>query len=82
VKAPAILAHPNAHPVLQAAGLRPATVAFLGPALAIECPQRAGAHISAAEWSVCAIDEMLQLSYRAPGSVPTGGKKSSWPSGG
>jgi len=49
---PAILAHADALPVLTAAGLRPGLIALLGPALALECPQRAGAHVNGAEWLV------------------------------
>jgi hypothetical protein len=51
-RVPAILAHADARPVLTAAGLRPGLIAFLGPALALECPQRAGAHVNRAEWLV------------------------------
>jgi hypothetical protein len=49
---PAILAHADARPALTAAGLRPGLIALLGPALALECPQRVGAHVNRAEWLV------------------------------
>jgi hypothetical protein len=49
---PAILAYRDAHPVLTGAGLRPGLLAFLGPALAVECPERDGAHVNRAEWQV------------------------------
>jgi hypothetical protein len=51
-RVPAILAYGDAHLVLTGAGLRPGLVAFLGPALAVECPQRAGAHLNGSEWQV------------------------------
>jgi len=82
---PAILAHPGAHPVLAGSGLHPGLVAFLGPALAVECPQRAGAHVNAAEWLVqesaggLCISVVGPRAYRAqrvplglPGGVVTG----------
>jgi hypothetical protein len=51
-RVPAILAHADARPVLTDAGLRPGLIAFLGPAFALECPERAGAHVNGAEWLV------------------------------
>jgi hypothetical protein len=58
---PAILAHAGAVPVLTAAGLRPGLIAFLGPALALECPQRVGAHVNGAEWLVEETGDGLSL---------------------
>ena len=59
---PAILAHADARPALTAAGLRPGLIALLGPALALECPQRAGAHVNGAEWLVEETGDGLFLS--------------------
>lgn len=56
-----ILARPDAVPVLQAAGLAAGTVTRVGPALAVECPARAGAHLNGAEWSVTSVDGELHL---------------------
>jgi len=44
------------------AGLRPGLIALLGPALALECPQRAGAHVNGAEWLVEETSDGLFLS--------------------
>ncbi|NGO12442.1 hypothetical protein G5C60_33755 [Streptomyces sp. HC44] len=45
-----VLARPAAVPVLRGAGVPACLMATVGPALALECPERAGAHINAAEW--------------------------------
>ena len=63
---PAILAHADAHPALTAAGLRPGLVAFLGPALALECPERSGAHVNGAEWLVEEAEDGLRVSTVGP----------------
>jgi hypothetical protein len=47
---PLIWARPAAIAPLRAAGLAPAVFAMVGPAVALECPQRAGAHLDPAEW--------------------------------
>jgi hypothetical protein len=49
---PLLWARPDALAPLRAHGLTPAVFAMLGPALALECPQRAGAHLDPAEWLV------------------------------
>jgi hypothetical protein len=59
---PAILAHADALPALTTAELRPGLIALLGPALAMECPQRAGAHVNGAEWLVEETGDGLLLS--------------------
>jgi hypothetical protein len=63
---PAILAHADALPALTAAGLRPGLIAPLGPALAFECPHRAGAHVNRAEWLIEETGDGLSLSTLAP----------------
>jgi hypothetical protein len=47
-----VLARPAAVPVLRAAGVGAFLIAPVGPALALECPERSGAHVNAAEWRV------------------------------
>lgn len=49
---PLVLARPDAAALLRLAGIPAAVISFLGPALAIECRERAGAHVNAAEWTV------------------------------
>ncbi len=39
-------------PALAAAGARPFLVTRVGPAIAVECPLRAGAHLDGAEWAL------------------------------
>jgi hypothetical protein len=45
-------ARPAAIEPLRAVGLDPAAFVFVGPALALECPERSGAHLDPAEWKV------------------------------
>jgi hypothetical protein len=47
-----VLARPDAVPLLKSAGIAAGVISFLGPALAIECRQKQGAHVDAAEWTV------------------------------
>jgi hypothetical protein len=49
---PVILARPGAAERLRAAGVPAGIIAPLGPALAIECAERSGAHVNGAEWNV------------------------------
>jgi hypothetical protein len=63
---PTIFARPNAVSPIQAAGGRPFLVTRIGPALAVECSQRAGAHVNAAEWSVTERGGELRLSTVGP----------------
>jgi hypothetical protein len=58
---PLLLARPDAVQPLRAKGLEPAVLAMLGPALALECPERAGAHLDPAEWRVEAVGGALVL---------------------
>lgn len=58
---PILLARPDAVKPLRDHGLTPAVLAMLGPALALECPQRAGAHLDPAEWRVEAVGGSLVL---------------------
>jgi hypothetical protein len=63
---PAIGARPDAAGLLTGAGARPFVVARLGPALAVECPHRAGAHINGAEWTLAERGGELFLSTAGP----------------
>ncbi|MET7731956.1 hypothetical protein ABZT02_11365 [Streptomyces sp. NPDC005402] len=58
---PVILARPAAVPMLRAVGVAAGLFSALGPALALECPERSGAHVNAAEWRVGERDGQLFL---------------------
>ncbi|MET7475891.1 hypothetical protein ABZT17_16200 [Streptomyces sp. NPDC005648] len=47
-----VLARPAAVPMLRAVGVAAHLFSAVGPALALECPERGGAHVNAAEWRV------------------------------
>jgi hypothetical protein len=51
-RVPAIVARPDAAGLLTAAGARPFIVTRVGPAIAVECPHRSGAHVNSAEWAL------------------------------
>lgn len=57
-----IWARPEAIEPLRGAGLNPAIFAIVGPALALECSIRSGAHLNPAEWKVSAGPDGLTLS--------------------
>ncbi|MEV0636095.1 hypothetical protein AB0I77_14200 [Streptomyces sp. NPDC050619] len=54
-----VLARPTAVPILRAVGVSAALISAVGPALALECPERSGAHVNAAEWRVGERDGQL-----------------------
>ncbi|UXX91507.1 hypothetical protein N7U49_02435 [Streptomyces sp. AD2-2] len=58
---PVVLARPAAVPVLRGVGVSAALMAAVGPALALECPERGGAHVNAAEWRVGVRDGQLSV---------------------
>ncbi|MBK3563308.1 MULTISPECIES: hypothetical protein [unclassified Streptomyces] len=58
---PVVLARPAAVPMLRGVGVSAAVIATVGPALALECPERGGAHVNAAEWRVDARDGQLSV---------------------
>jgi hypothetical protein len=64
-----VLARPDAVRPLRGAGVAAGVIAFLGPALALECAARRGAHVNAAEWRIGARDGEL---YVAAGPERTG----------
>ncbi len=53
---PNLIVRPEAVDLLTAAGLRPGLYLQLGPAVAIECRQRQGAHLNRREWAVTSDD--------------------------
>ncbi|MBK3572471.1 hypothetical protein JHN63_01250 [Streptomyces sp. MBT65] len=58
---PLVLARPAAVPVLRGVGVTASVIATVGPALALECPERGGAHVNAAEWRVGVRDGQLSV---------------------
>jgi hypothetical protein len=63
---PVVIARPDAFEPLRAAGIDPYVVTRIGPALAVECPSRAGAHVNSSEWAVTAVDGELHISTVGP----------------
>jgi len=66
---PVVQARPAAARRLRAAGIPAGVLTPLGPALAVECAERAGAHVNAAEWRVDERDGGLVLTPE-PGRAP------------
>ena len=65
-KVPAIVARPDAAGLLAEAGARPFILTRVGPAIAVECPQRSGAHINDAEWTLTERGGELFISTAGP----------------
>ena len=65
-RVPVIVARPDAADLLAAAGAQPFIVTRVGPALAVECPHRSGAHINGAEWVLGERGGELCLSTAGP----------------
>jgi hypothetical protein len=65
-KVPTIVARPDAVGLLAEAGARPFIVTRVGPAIAVECQQRSGAHINDAEWTVTERGGELFVSTAGP----------------
>lgn len=70
-KVPTVFTRPSAKPVVEAAGGHPFLVTRIGPALAVECPQRGGAHVNAAEWIVSEAGGQLQIGAAGPRAFET-----------
>jgi len=51
-RVPVIVPRPDAAGLLTEAGAKPFIVTRVGPALAVECPHRRGAHLNGAEWTL------------------------------
>jgi hypothetical protein len=65
-RVPVIVARPDAAGLLVAAGARPFLLARVGPALAVECPYRSGAHVNGAEWTLAERGGELCISTAGP----------------
>lgn len=65
-RVPVIVARPDAVALLRQAGAQPFVVTRLGPAVAVECPHRDGAHLDAAEWTLAERGGELFLSTAGP----------------
>jgi hypothetical protein len=76
-RVPVIVARPDAVGLLTAAGAQPFVVTRLGPAIAVECTHRAGAHVDDAEWALTERGGGLFISTAGPrahqvSEAPTG----------
>jgi len=65
-RVPVIVARPDAAGLLAAAGAQPFVVSRVGPALAVECPHRSGAHLNGAEWALAERGGELFISTAGP----------------
>ncbi len=65
-RVPVIVARPDAVGLLAQMGARPSVVARLGPAIAVECPHRRGAHLNGAEWTLAERGGELYISTAGP----------------
>lgn len=65
-RVPLIFARPDCAAKVAAAGAQPYIVARVGPALAVECPQRSGAHVNNAEWTLTERGGELLVSTAGP----------------
>ena len=65
-RVPIIVARPDAVGLLTGAGAQPFVVARLGPAIAVECPHRAGAHVDGGEWALAARGGEVFISTAGP----------------
>jgi hypothetical protein len=65
-RVPVIVARPDAASLLARAGAEPFIVTRLGPAIAVECPYRSGAHVNGAEWTLAERSGELILSTAGP----------------
>ena len=65
-RVPVIVARPDAVGLLAGAGARPFVVTKVGPAIAVECPYRSGAHVNGAEWTLAERGGELLLSTAGP----------------
>lgn len=65
-RVPVIVTRPDAAGLLAEAGARPYIVTRLGPAIAVECPHRSGAHVNGAEWTLAERGGELLISTAGP----------------
>jgi hypothetical protein len=65
-RVPTVVARPDAVCLLTEAGARPFVVTRVGPAIAVECPHRSGAHLDGAEWTLAERGGELYISTAGP----------------
>jgi hypothetical protein len=65
-RVPVIGARPDAVGLLAEAGAQPFILTRLGPAIAVECPHRRGAHLNGAEWTAAERGGELVISTAGP----------------
>jgi hypothetical protein len=65
-RVPVIVARPDAIALLAGAGAQPFVVTRVGPAIAVECPRRSGAHLNGAEWTLAERGGELFISTAGP----------------
>ena len=65
-RVPVIVARPDAVGLLTEAGAQPFVVTRAGPAIAVECPHRGGAHINGEEWTLSERGGELFISTAGP----------------
>ncbi len=65
-RVPVIVARPDAAGLLAEAGGAPFIVTRVGPAVAVECPHRSGAHLNSAEWTLAERGGELFLTTAGP----------------
>ena len=63
---PVLAARAGAYERLRAAGLAPRWWLDLGPAIAVECDERAGAHVESDQWAVESDSGMLLITAKHP----------------
>jgi len=65
-RVPVAVARPDAAGLVAAAGGQPFIVTRVGPAIAVECPHRSGAHLNSAEWTLTERGGELFISTAGP----------------
>ncbi len=65
-RVPVTVARPDAVGLLAGAGAQPFIVTRVGPAIAVECPHRSGAHLNSAEWTLAEHGGELFISTAGP----------------
>jgi hypothetical protein len=66
MRVPVTVARPDAAGLVAEAGAQPFIVTRVGPAIAVECPHRSGAHLNSAEWTLAERGGELFISTAAP----------------
>lgn len=62
---PRLVVRPDARGPLRGEGIEASVIGPVGPALGLECPERAGLHVDPAEWGLDVIDGTVRLTSRA-----------------